>query len=102
MMFPLSILVLVTGLQPLVTGLQPLATSQNPDSLTTANPECFMTPSQIAAHNGYRLDSHWVTTEDGYILEIHNIPQRGAPVVFLQHGLLDSSMTWMLNGKEGL
>ena len=121
MMFLLSFLVMVTGLQSLansqlqntlttvhrlVTGLKSLETAQLPDTLTTdqrpkPDPECFMTPSQIAAKYGYRLDSHWVTTEDGYILEIHNIPKQGAPVVFLQHGLVDSSMTWMLNRKEG-
>ena len=60
-----------------------------------------MTPIQIADKYGYKLDRHWVTTDDGYILEVHNIPKRGSPVVFLQHGLLDSSMTWMLNRKEG-
>ena len=60
-----------------------------------------MTPIQITEKYGYTLDSHWVTTDDGYIMEVHNIPKRGSPVVFLQHGLLDSSMTWMLNRKEG-
>ena len=68
----------------------------------TADPECFMTPSEMADKYGYKLDRHWVTTDDGYVLEIHNIPKHGSPVVFLQHGLLDSSMTWMLNKKEGL
>ena len=66
-------------------------------------PECWMNPSQIAAKNGYDLFSHWVTTPDGYILQLHHIPssKSGAEVVFLQHGLLDSSMTWILNGKSG-
>jgi len=66
------------------------------------DPECHMTPSQIAHEYGYHLERHWVTTDDGYILEVHRLPaDSGAPVVFLQHGLLDSSITWMLNTKEG-
>ena len=66
------------------------------------DPECHMTPSQIALEYGYHLERHWVTTDDGYILEVHRLPAKsGAPVVFLQHGLLDSSITWMLNAKKG-
>merc|ERR1712013_949221 len=33
-------------------------------------------------------------TSDGYMLKIHRIPGEG-PVVFCQHGLEDSSATWM-------
>ena len=40
-------------------------------------------------------------TEDSYILHVHRIVgQPGAPVVFLQHGLEDSSATWVLAGPE--
>ena len=38
-------------------------------------------------------------TEDSYILHVHRIVgQPGAPVVFMQHGLEDSSATWVLAG----
>jgi lysosomal acid lipase/cholesteryl ester hydrolase len=47
-----------------------------------------------------------VTTEDGYILTMHRIPyspasnssEKGRPVVFLQHGLLCSSVDWIIMG----
>ena len=40
-------------------------------------------------------------TEDDYILHVHRIVgQPGAPVVFMQHGLEDSSATWVLAGPE--
>jgi len=59
---------------------------------------------------GYPVETHDVTTEDGYILEMHRIP-RGRnslseqqlqgngtrPVIFLQHGLLCSSADWVLS-----
>ena len=69
-----------------------------------ADPECFMTPTQIGEKYGYTMEEHWPVTDDGYILMIHRVVPKSkkAPVVFLQHGLLDSSATWLLNGKEGL
>ena len=67
---------------------------------------------------GYPVETHWVKTPDNYILALHRIPGRGnksatkfrrnasrftqeetedCGVVFLQHGLLDSSATWVIN-----
>lgn len=43
---------------------------------------------------------HYVQTEDGYILHLFRIPLRGAPPVLLQHGLLDSSFTWVNNLRD--
>lgn len=45
---------------------------------------------------GYRSEVHKVTTEDGYILEMHRIPKDGGKPVLLMHGLLDSSSTWVI------
>ncbi|XP_018395682.1 PREDICTED: lipase 3-like [Cyphomyrmex costatus] len=54
---------------------------------------------------GYPAEEHYVITKDHYILVIHRIP--GSPlskdrqrkgVIFLQHGLLASSDTWVLFG----
>ncbi len=45
-------------------------------------------------------------TEDRYWLKVFRIPGKkgddhtGKPVVFLQHGILDSSDTWIMNHKE--
>jgi len=48
---------------------------------------------------GYTAQTHNVTTEDGYILKIHRIVGEG-PVVFMQHGLMDSSSTWVVPGPD--
>lgn len=48
---------------------------------------------------GYMDETHTVFTEDRYILTVHRIRGDG-PVVFLQHGLEDSSATWLLAGPD--
>lgn len=54
---------------------------------------------------GYPAEEHSLTTEDGYNLMIHRIP--GSPlwknrgkkkVVFMQHGILASSDSWVVFG----
>jgi len=61
----------------------------------------------------YKVDSHSVTTEDGYILKLFRIrgdgterPRLGEgrpkPVVFFQHGLISSSETFVNNGRNSL
>ncbi|OAF69812.1 hypothetical protein A3Q56_02438 [Intoshia linei] len=47
---------------------------------------------------------HNVTTEDGYIIEIHQISKldnkKNKRVIFVQHGLLCSSDIWLDNGPN--
>ncbi|XP_023303354.2 lipase 3 [Lucilia cuprina] len=57
------------------------------------------TPDLIRKY-GYPTEIHDVTTDDGYILEIHRIAKPGAVPVLLTHGLLDSSATWVLMGPN--
>jgi len=72
------------------------------------DPEVYMSTPEIISYYGYPAEEHWVTTEDGYILALHRIAGKrgekggssGKPVAFLQHGLLDSSATWVLNLPE--
>ncbi|XP_026730889.1 lipase 3-like [Trichoplusia ni] len=65
-------------------------------------------PELIAKYR-YPVEVHTVTTEDGYILEMHripygrdanNVPNRKKPVVFLMHGLLMSSADFIIMGPS--
>jgi len=48
---------------------------------------------------GYQAETHKVITPDGYILTLYRIVGSG-PVVFMQHGLEDSSSAWVLAGPD--
>lgn len=58
--------------------------------------------------SGIGCESHKVTTRDGYILRVFRlVNQNYSPVkrlmlkpVLLQHGILDSSDNWVINGDE--
>ena len=71
-------------------------------------PEYFMTFHEIAKSYGFESEEHEVTTEDGYILTMHRLYKKSKDsesiepkkAVFMQHGFLDSSMLWVVNGKE--
>ena len=66
---------------------------------------CYAFQPDIIRFNGYPAETHQITTEDGFILEIHRIPHNKGelptneekPVIFLQHGLLCSSADWVVN-----
>ncbi|XP_043478907.1 lipase 3-like isoform X2 [Leptopilina heterotoma] len=52
---------------------------------------------------GHSLESHTVQTKDGYLLTIHRIPgPSGSTPIFLQHGILGSSDSWILTGSDSL
>ncbi|KAK8733259.1 hypothetical protein OTU49_006552, partial [Cherax quadricarinatus] len=64
------------------------------------------TPELIEAM-GYPVEIHHVTTEDGYILELHRIPygaedqpSEGRPVAYLEHCLLCSSSDYIMNDPD--
>ncbi|TKR87459.1 hypothetical protein L596_011854 [Steinernema carpocapsae] len=67
--------------------------------------EVEMDTIQIIEHWGYPAERVYVTTEDGYILELHHIlrgrnqtaTSKYRPVVFLQHGLISASDVWVDN-----
>ncbi|XP_075503479.1 uncharacterized protein LOC142540904 [Primulina tabacum] len=51
---------------------------------------------------GYPYEAIRVVTADGYVLLLERIPRKDAKkVVYLQHGILDSSMGWVSNGVIG-
>jgi len=54
----------------------------------------------IIAKYGYPSETHTIRTDDGYILTMDRIPNRGKPVVYLQHGILSSAADWVILGPE--
>jgi lysosomal acid lipase/cholesteryl ester hydrolase len=67
-------------------------------------PELSMTIDQLILKKGYSCEMHQVTTEDGYILKMFRIKPSGVKksnrTVLLQHGLFDSSDSWVVNDKN--
>merc|ERR1719305_2280628 len=72
-----------------------------PSSLLAAAPALRhdLSTIEMIVEAGYPAEKHEVTTEDCYINTLHRIPGEGK-VVFLQHGLIDSSATWVIAGPE--
>jgi len=75
-----------------------------------ADPDVGRDMVTIVKTKGYPIEQHFVQTRDGYILGVYRIPNgrkleainnnqtiTAKPVVLLQHGLLDSSYTWVNN-----
>ncbi|KAF2900849.1 hypothetical protein ILUMI_05338 [Ignelater luminosus] len=59
--------------------------------------------------NGYSLETHYATTEDGYILTVFRIPhgkhdseKEIRKPVFLQHGFASSSSSFVSTGRKSL
>ncbi|KAK1269716.1 Triacylglycerol lipase 2 [Acorus gramineus] len=51
---------------------------------------------------GYPYEAIRVVTSDGYVLLLERIPRKDSrKVVYLQHGILDTSMGWVSNGVVG-
>ncbi|XP_065225606.1 gastric triacylglycerol lipase-like [Planococcus citri] len=71
------------------------------------NLDADLTPIQIIKKYGYPSEAHAVKSKDGYILELHRIPYGKAGPgdkkripIFLHHGLLSSSIDWIINGPN--
>jgi len=71
------------------------------------DPDCLYNITQMIQSKGYPWEEHKVITPDGYILGVYRIPHgRNAPSgtpgkpILLQHGLLDSGTTWVMNFAE--
>lgn len=70
---------------------------------TKSDPDEYIPTPDLIKSKGYQAEEHQVQTDDGYVLRVHRIPQgrspvnRIKPVVFLQHGLLDASSSFVIN-----
>ena len=65
-----------------------------------SDPKPSDTLQTFLSRRGLPFEEHSVTTEDGYILLTHRLPRPGAPVVYLQHGILADTWCWISNTNE--
>lgn len=75
-------------------------------ALEKGDPDLFLNTSALVLSKGYPCEEHTVVTSDGFVLSLQRIPHGKnnkntvngpRPVVFLQHGLLDASHSWVIN-----
>lgn len=59
-----------------------------------------LTTSELLRAYNYPAEDHFVTTEDGYILGMHRVPNPGKPAVLVMHGMLSSSADYVLMGPQ--
>ncbi|CAG9787966.1 unnamed protein product [Diatraea saccharalis] len=69
------------------------------------NEDAYLNITQLTAKYGYPCEEHSVETEDGYIINMHRIPhgrknRMNNSTVFLMHGFMDSSDSWILQGPD--
>ncbi|XP_065225608.1 gastric triacylglycerol lipase-like [Planococcus citri] len=91
----------------LIANIRGLDSEFSDSQASLDNLDADLTPLQIIKKYGYPSEAHAVETTDGYILELHRIPygkagpgnKKKVPV-FLHHGLLGSSMHWVINGPN--
>ncbi|XP_028032714.1 lipase 1-like [Bombyx mandarina] len=58
--------------------------------------------SSIAETLGYDCVAHRITTKDGYILTLFNIPGNKTRPIFFMHGFGDSSRTFIVRGNTSM
>ena len=68
----------------------------------------FLIQISLIEAAGYPAETHIVTTEDGYILQLHRIPYSKndlnvtaiRPIVFIQHGLMGTDEKYVLSWSK--
>jgi len=76
--------------------------------LTAYKSEALLTEALIAEQKDMHLERHWVTTEDGYTLQLQRIThvsfvgQKPTRAILMQHGLMETSSIYVLHGKDSL
>jgi gastric triacylglycerol lipase len=75
-------------------------------AVATSQSIANMNFSQICQSLSYPVETHYITTEDQYVLTFFRVQAKysnmtsGLPVIYFQHGLLDSSDTWIINNES--
>lgn len=63
------------------------------------NEDAVLNIEQLVCKYGFKMETHNVKTDDGYILTVYRIPKNG-PVVFLMHGVLGSADDFIVSGPD--
>ncbi|XP_044266008.1 lipase member N-like [Tribolium madens] len=78
------------------------------------SPNCFYNPNVLSTtplmiiQNGYEVFTYYVTTPDGYVLEIFRIPpkeddnRKNKQPIILEHGIFVDSGSWIFTGNGSL
>lgn len=75
-------------------------------AVEAVHPEAKLEFMDYCKFYNYPVEKHTVVTEDGYILTVFRIQKKntliveGLKPIILQHGLLDSSDTWLINDEN--
>jgi hypothetical protein len=75
-------------------------------AISASHPEAKLYFTDYCRYYNYPVEIHDVTTEDGYILRVFRIQAKNSQIkqglkpILLQHGLLDSSDTWLVNDED--
>ncbi|XP_043269207.1 uncharacterized protein [Venturia canescens] len=71
------------------------------------NEDADLTTRELIKKYGYHGESHFVTTDDGYILEMHritgpndNAKAEGKQPILMVHAFLSSSTDWIITGPQ--
>ena len=83
----------------LLSTINTITSANNVPILLSQPPPITPTTSmkEYVAQLNITLESHYATTDDGYILHLHRLANPGKEVIFLQHGILASSWCWIAN-----
>jgi len=100
----LTFLIVLTFQSNLREDESPVKRQINP--LKSTDPDATRTIQEIVVSRGYPLETHFITTQDGYILKVFRIPgPKGSTTInqkpcLLQHGLFDSADSFIIHREE--
>lgn len=91
---------------PFITLLLALIALAFLSKVQAAHPESKYPFIDYCKYYKYPVEEHFVKTEDGYILRMFRIQKKNSVItsglqpIILQHGLLDSSDTFLINDED--
>ncbi|KAG6456383.1 hypothetical protein O3G_MSEX009703 [Manduca sexta] len=72
------------------------------DIATTPSPYKYPNFTELASAIGLVTETHEVTSEDGYVLTLFNIPGNKSRPILIMHGIMDNADTFILRGNGSL